>query len=251
MIACWLLTGFATVTIAGQFGTFPIDPAVNEAEQVLQLEVKRLRAVYPLTDAQIRHLEVAAKGAAELHIRHLDEIFPPDDELPAWADGISSFYCRQAGEVFLGEDAIDQCLLHHPLWQHAVKKVIPPTKDEEELKRKIFHRRHAVETALLAIDNRLHLTDEQRKKLRPLVQGIADEMLQDVNCSKANWMLIPLVAGLDMLPDKKLAEFLHPVQIELWKESGSIRTMLSGLEFNIPSARKGQGGFPAGGGGFF
>lgn len=226
------------------------DWSTQHAQAVLKAEIARLASTVPLTDVQRRHLEVAARGVAELHSRHVEELFPSEAEVPDWIKGLESYYCRQAGTVYLGDDVVNQCLLNHPLWQKTLSEFISEEHRAEEEKRKHFRYRYIAETVLLAVDYRLELTEQQRAKLRPILGNIVKDRLKNVHCTETNWMLLPVAAGVDDLSASTLSAILDPAQLQLWKDTGSVLFMLGGMEFNIPPKPAGNGGFVPAGGGF-
>ena len=220
---------------------------------LLQQRIEELKNVHSLTEKQIRRLEVAAKGAAKMHLRDQDDLFPPDSEIPGWAVGWEAYYCRQNGTVFLGADAQHQCLMHHPIWLNAVNKILPDDCREEDMKRMKFRREHFSNVALLVIDEKLRLTDLQRQQLRPILVELVETRTQKIHCNQPNWLLLPVAEGIDNLPVAAIADVLRPDQVKLWDDADPMLNLMSEMDFNVPAAGfgGGGGGFGGGGGGFF
>ena len=213
------------------------DKAYEKVENFLAKKIEVLREEKNLNDKQVKHLQLAARGAVERHMAELKR-HAEDPDYPIWVDGMEEIFCRSGDIVYLGNNPEKNILLHHPIWQNAVQALHTPEELEEDEKRKAFRESHLIDTCLLQIDEQLKLTHLQRTEVRKVLTEVVSKELKNIRYSSIDYVSLPITHALQNLPPKRLDSVLSEKQRQKWNDE----------EFNFGMWDfQGIGGFIGGG----
>ncbi len=213
------------------------DKAYEKVEKFLAKKIEVLKEEKKLSDKQVKHLQLAARGAVERHMTELRRL-AEDPDYPIWVDGMEEIYCRSGDIVYLGNNPEKNILLHHPIWQNAVQAFQTPDELEEEKNRKAFRESHLIETCLLHIDKQLKLTHRQRTEVRRVLTEVVSKELKNIRYNSTDYLPLPISHALQNLPPERLDSLLTEKQRQKWNDE----------EFDFGMGNiQGIGGFIGGG----
>lgn len=222
------------------------EPVVGLFDQ----EIQHLQATYELTDRQIRHLQVASKGALEARKRTLTSV--GHDELKDWPDDVYVHAFRYQDRLYVGDNAEELWLLDHPIWTNAVRKVLGDQERQATDRRQKNYRRLAVDLLATALDQHLRLTEDQYIVLTKRLRKVADQRLQHIRCQSPGVLVPPLLKIVREQSDTILEHDLRANQRQAWDQlrPSSCTQLLArvGLSvIDLEGGGLGGGGFGGGG----
>lgn len=228
------------------FGASP-DGAARFAAGVLERELEHLRAAHELTDRQIRHLQVAAKGAVESHRRMLAA---DDREFAAigWAEHYDVEILHRNETLYIGTHATDLWLLDHPIWKNAVYQVVSDEERQAAHRRRKNHRRLAADLLATALDHYLRFTEAQYNSISDQLRTAAEKRLQHIRCASPGLLVVPLLDLVREQSDTILEPTLQASQLQAWDQlrSRSCIDLLEKVGLSVIDLEGGGGGRGAG-----
>ncbi len=223
----------------------PVDEAISEFlqkrksifEEQMQQRVEEVRNELQLTDAQVSHLRLAARGAIHKYLAHwrqqnaasiletCDQAgrlrlqfrdAPVQENVPGINNGPQQLHirCRLTAPMIDGPPG-------HPIWIRAIAAMRQQSKvDQVEPADRLARREKVIkEFVFTTIDRELWLTTEQRATMRELVgqtfESAIDKALLTMNQgNELNW----LEAAVFGIPERSLQEFLNSSQLAVWQQ---------------------------------
>lgn len=195
--------------------------ALVKVRKVFAKRIEKLKTSYGLKPAQVKKLELAAKGAISRVSRRSIEEYRWTEDLPEWAESLSwaeGYLFRDGEHQYMGEKPSVFFASKQSIWIKAVQSVLTEQqraerkKDREE--RRQFRYDSIARMNVVELDSRLKLTAAQRKQMVAVYVAFIDGLKVNVNFE---WLPLLLESRIDEQPADEVEKILTPPQFERWQ----------------------------------